>query len=32
MAVVRSGTAGFVARVGAFFRLVGAILARGRGQ
>jgi acyl-CoA reductase-like NAD-dependent aldehyde dehydrogenase len=32
MAVVRSGTAGFFARVGAFFRLVGAVMARGRGQ
>ncbi|HEY6460452.1 MAG TPA: aldehyde dehydrogenase family protein [Polyangiaceae bacterium] len=32
MAVVRSGTKGFFARAAAFFRLVGAVLARGRGQ
>lgn len=32
MAVVRSGTAGIVARVGAFFRLIGALLARSRGE
>jgi acyl-CoA reductase-like NAD-dependent aldehyde dehydrogenase len=32
MAVVRSGTAGIFARVAALFRLVGAVMARGRGQ
>jgi acyl-CoA reductase-like NAD-dependent aldehyde dehydrogenase len=32
MAVVRSGTASVFARAAAFFRLVGAVLARGRGQ
>ncbi|MGD0525678.1 MAG: aldehyde dehydrogenase family protein [Polyangiaceae bacterium] len=32
MATLRSGTRGIVARIGALFRLIGAMLARGRGQ
>jgi acyl-CoA reductase-like NAD-dependent aldehyde dehydrogenase len=32
MAVVRSGTAGLLARIGAFFRLLGAVMARERGE
>jgi hypothetical protein len=32
MATLRSGTRSIFARIGALFRLVGAMLARGRGQ